>query len=118
MIATIAGFIGVPKWAIIAGLVALAVAGAGLGKCAYDRSIISAHEAKRELGQERADRKADAAVAETRRGDDARLTQETQELERSRTNAQTDIDRRLARHRCLRLQQAARSDGKLAPACP
>ena len=46
MITTIAGFIGVPKWAVIAGLVVLAVIAAGVGKCAYDASVIDKHEAK------------------------------------------------------------------------
>lgn len=112
---------GVPpkfaKAAVIAALFALVIAFFALGKCAYDKSIISRHEVKQEAATAKADRKADTHAAEQRRADDSRLTQEADQLKKVQDNAKTDTDRRLARHRCIRLQQAARRDSKLAPAC-
>lgn len=87
------------------------------GKCAYDHSIINAHEAKQDAANSKADRKADNHAAEQRRADDARLTQETNELNRSTNNGQTDLDRRLAFQRCLRMQQSARAAKRQPPAC-
>jgi uncharacterized protein HemX len=120
-LASLALGLGVPqrfaKAAGILGAVMLLIALLGLGKCAYDRSIIKAHTARQEASNARADRKADTRAAETRRSDDARLAQEQQQLERAQANAQNDTDRRLARHRCLRLQQAARAAGREPPAC-
>lgn len=123
MIATLASLaagLGVParftKAAGIAALVALVVALLALGKCAYDSSVIDTHDAKRDAATATADRKADAAAATERRADDARLSTETRQLEGAR-NASTDLDRRLARHRCLRMQQDARRAGHEPPAC-
>jgi hypothetical protein len=113
--------LGVPpkfaKAATIAALFVLAMSLLALGKCAYDRSIINTHEAKQEAATAKADRKADTAAAEQRRVDDSRLTTEAQELNRSTDHAQTDLDRRLAFQRCLRLQQAARAKHGVVPAC-
>lgn len=95
----------------------LLIGGLGIGKCSYDKSVIEKHAAKQDAANAKADRKADAVVAEQRRKDDARLTQEAQQLERTQDNAKTDADRRVARHHCLRLQQAARRDGKQPPTC-
>jgi len=113
--------LGIParfaKIAIIGTLIVLAVALLGIGKCAYDKSIINAHEAKQEAATAKADRKADAKAAEQRRADDTRISQERQELEKVVSHAPTDLDRRLAFQRCLRLQQAARSSHRVAPSC-
>lgn len=113
--------LGVPqrfaKLAGILGAILLLVALLGVGKCAYDRSIIKNHTARQDASNARADRKADTKAAETRRGDDARLAQEQQQLERAQANAQNATDRRIARHRCLGLQQAARAAGREPPAC-
>lgn len=105
------------KAAIVATLIVLLIALLALGKCAYDKSIIDRHEAKQEAATAKADRRADTKAAEQRRADDNRLTSESDQLEKAQANAKTDLDRRLARNRCIRLQQAARRDGKLAPAC-
>lgn len=113
--------LGIPvrfaKIAVIGTLIVLAVALLGLGKCAYDRSVIKSHEARQDAANAKADRKADAKAAEQRRTDDSRLTQERTELQRSTDNAKTDADRRLAFHRCLRLQQAARAANRKPPSC-
>ena len=83
----------------------------------HDHGVIATHDAKQEAATAKADRQADTTAAVQRRADDTRLTQETQELQRSTTNAQTDVDRRLAFQRCLRLQQAARASHSVVPAC-
>ncbi len=101
----------------IVGLILLIIIALGVGKCTYDRSVIAKHDAKIEAATAKADRKADAAAAVTRRADDARITQEATQLEKVQANAPTDADRRLARHRCLRLQQSARAQGKPSPVC-
>lgn len=102
---------------IFAGLaIAILVLSLGL-KCAYDRSVIRNHTNAQEAATAKADRKADATAADQRRVDDARLSQETQQLEKAQTNATTDTDRRLAKHRCLRAQQEARRLGKQPPTC-
>lgn len=108
---------GLSKVLVTGGLIAALILALGLAKCAYDRSIISNHDAKVEAAAARADQRADTRAADQRRADDARLTTEAQELGRATENAPSDEARRLARHRCLRLQQAARRDGKLSPAC-
>jgi hypothetical protein len=105
------------KVGLIAGAVILLVIGVGVAKCAYDRSIIETHDARQSAANATADRKADAGAAVQRRADDSRLAQETQQLGKVQANAQSDVDRRLARHRCLRQQQAARASGREPPAC-
>lgn len=105
------------KFGLIAAAIVALVIGVGVAKCAYDNSVIEHHEAGQTASNAKADRKADTRSAEQRRADDSRLTQETQQLERAQANAKTDLDRRLARHRCLRQQQAARSSGSKPPAC-
>lgn len=103
----------------VLGLVAaLALLGAFLGlKSCYDHRVIATHEAKQEAATAKADRKADTNAAEQRRADDSRLVNESDQLGKAQANAKTNLDRRLARNRCIRLQQAARRDGKLAPTC-
>lgn len=86
-------------------------------KCSYDRKLIGAHDAKQTAATAVADRKADTKAADQRRVDDARVTQETAQLEKVQANAPTDTARRLARHRCLRAQQSARASGKPSPIC-
>lgn len=89
----------------------------GGAKCAYDASVISRHEAKQDAATAKADRKADAKAAVQRQSDDKRLDQESTQLEKAQANATSDTDRRLARHHCLRLQQAARREHREPPAC-
>lgn len=114
--------LGIPskfaKPAIIAAIIALAVLALGLGKCAYDRSIINAHEAKQDAANSKADRKADAAAAEQRRADDARLQTETQEVNHAVEKAGNDpVARRNAYYACVRAQQLARAKRQQPPTC-
>lgn len=110
---------GATKALGIGALVALLVLGLGIAKCSYDRSIISAHDAKQVAATAKADRKADAKAADERRTDDTRLSAETQALNQVETAHATDDPRtrRIARQRCLRDQQAARASGGEPPTC-
>jgi hypothetical protein len=83
----------------------------------HDHRIISNHDANQRAATTIADRKADDNAAVQRRTDDARLTNESTELNRSTDHASTDLDRRLAFQRCLRLQQSARAAKRQPPAC-
>jgi hypothetical protein len=106
------------KIALIAAGIVAAILSLGITKCVYDHNIIASHEAKQGEATAKADRKADTGAAVTRRTDDARLTTESHQLERSRADvAQTDLDRRLARQRLLRCQQDARAHGRQPSAC-
>jgi hypothetical protein len=118
---SLAGKLGIPeplrKAAVIGTAIVLLISLLAIGKCTYDRSIIKAHQAAQDAANAKADRKADQKAAEQRRADDTRLTQESNELNRSTDHAQTDLDRRLAFQRCLRLQQSARAAKRQPPAC-
>jgi hypothetical protein len=105
------------RFLVYAGLAILVVVALGMAKCTYDRSIIQRHELKIEAEVAKADRKADNKAAEQRRVDDSRLVVEANELKKVQANAQDDIARRLAKHRCLRMQQAARRENKPPPSC-
>jgi hypothetical protein len=107
---------GVKIALIILGVI-LAVILLGIAKCSYDRSVVDKASSKQAASNAKADRTADTAAAVTRRADDARLTQESQQLGKAQSHAQTDLDRRLARARCVRAQQAARANGSEPPAC-
>lgn len=114
--------LGIParfaKIAVIAALVTLLVVGLGVAKCAYDRSIIRAHDAQRDAATAKADRAADAKAAEERRSDDARLTKEGQEIKEAINEAGNDpAARRAAYYRCVAKQQEARQKGALVPDC-
>jgi hypothetical protein len=111
------------RWArpvTIAALVALLVFGLGVAKCAYDRSVINNYTNAAKAKAAAADRKADAKAAVERRTDDARITNEAQELKdvEARHEKESAATRRVARQRCIRLQQQARDAGKQSPACP
>jgi threonine dehydrogenase-like Zn-dependent dehydrogenase len=113
--------LGVParfgKAAVIgAGIILLLIAAFAAVKI-HDHRVIATHDAKQDAATAKADRAADNHAAEQRRTDDARLTQETTELNRSTNNGQTDLDRRLAFQRCLRMQQSARAAKRQPPAC-
>ena len=105
-----------PLMGIIA---ALALIGAFVGlKSCYDRKVVATHNAKQDAATAKADRKADAKAAEQRRADDARLTTETNEIKEAVNEAGTDPRaRRAAFYECVRLQQAARRDGKPPAEC-
>jgi uncharacterized protein YqgC (DUF456 family) len=97
-------------------LLVVAIALLATLRSCYDSRVIAVHEAMVGAATARADRVADQKAAEQRRRDDRRLGSEAAALEGAR-NAPTDLERRRARHSCLRLQQAARAAGREPPAC-
>lgn len=106
------------KWAVIAALFVGVAALLGIGKCAYDKSIIERHNARVEAAIAKADRKADAKAAEERRADDARAVTESQEITEAINEAGSDpAARRRAYYECVRLQQAARRGNKPPADC-
>jgi hypothetical protein len=121
IIAKLALHFGMPergvKIALIGLAIIVAVISLGIAKCTYDRGVVDKASSKQAAANARADRKADAGAAVQRRSDDARLAQESQQLGKAQSHAQTDLDRRLARARCVRAQQAARANGGQPPAC-
>lgn len=108
---------GASKVIVWVGLALALLLVLGTAKCAYDRSVIRNYTANQNAANAKADRKADQAAAEQRREDDARLTTERKQLEEAGKNATNPTDRRIARHRCIRLQQDARAAGREPPAC-
>jgi chorismate mutase len=92
-------------------------------KALYDHSIIKAHDAGIEASAAKADRAADTKAADQRVIDITRETQEEDQLKKAVDHAvkdpkiPDDVERNLAFHRCLRLQQAARANGLKPPAC-
>ena len=110
------------RWArkaAIALLIAAAILLLWLGKLAYDRALVTRHDATQAAETATADRAADAKAATQRRADDARLQAEAAELEKVTHNAaSTDpLGPRRAYYDCVRLQQQARELGRLTPAC-
>lgn len=130
MIALIAGFFlnrgASPKnaraysWAIVIVTLVLLLWGA---KALYDHTVIANHDAKIEASAAKADRKADNAAAIQATKDDQRRAEEGDQLMKAVQNApkdpavSDDLERRLAFHRCLRLQQSARTNGLKPPHC-
>lgn len=121
ILGTVGGLFGLKgKVALaIGGLVLLLAAGGVLWglKALYDHNVIAAHDARQEAATTKADRAADANAATERRADDNRLQSEAAELGKVTNDAQNDRDRRVARQRCIRLQQSARAAGRQSPAC-
>jgi hypothetical protein len=101
-------------YALIALAVALFFFGA---KAIYDHNVVSHYKDKVEASQAKADRKADQNAAQAEKYDVSRQNQEADELIKVQDNAKNEQDRRLAFHRCLRLQQRARDNGLKPPAC-
>lgn len=98
----------------IAVMAALALL-AGLKSC-YDHRVIENHDARQDAANAKADRTADTHAADQRVADDNRIATETTGLQEAQ-HAPTPHDRELARQRCIRLQQAARASGGVAPTC-
>lgn len=114
--------LGVPARFAKAAIIGTAVILLGLAILAavkiHDHRVIATHEAKQEAATAKADRKADAHAAEQRRVDDARSTQETQQIKEAVNEAGSDpAARRAAYYRCVQLQQSARKSGKLPADC-
>jgi hypothetical protein len=104
------------KLPIILGGIVLAIGLFFGAKALYDRSIIKAHDNKREAQIAKDDRKADAKAAVERRADDARITTETQELKEVVREA-APVDRRAAYYACLAKLQDARARNQPPPDC-
>jgi uncharacterized protein HemX len=81
VLTALATLIGVPRHFVIIGLVLLAVLGAGLGKCAYDRSVIRAHETKQEIKQVKRERKADTKLQDQKERDQSAADQRKKEID-------------------------------------
>jgi hypothetical protein len=81
VLTALATLIGVPRHFIIIGLVLLAVLGAGVGKCAYDRSVIDRHETKKELKQVKRERKADDKLNTQKERDELSAQQRQKEID-------------------------------------
>lgn len=85
--------------------------------------IISNHDNAIEASAAKADRQADENEINQRVADDARRAQEQDQLTEAIKNApkdpaiDDDRERALAFHRCLSLQQRARSNGLKPPTC-
>jgi hypothetical protein len=107
-------------WGIVIAVLVMILS---VGKCAYDSSVIEKHDLKTDVIREREDRKADQAAAEQRLEDHQRREQEADQLMKVQEHAAQDpnvddaYERRLAYHRCLRLQQHARQNGLEPPTC-
>lgn len=92
-------------------------------KAAYDAAVVDDYRTEVNLDASRKDHKADIKAAERAAADARRLDFEIDQLEKAVTNAPQDpnvaddTERRLAYHRCLRLQQTARANGSEPPRC-
>lgn len=99
-------------------LLALLAIGLFFGaKAIYDHNVVSGYKTKVEASAAKADRKADQQAADRKELDQARQNAEYNELVKVQENAQNETQRRLAFHRCLRLQQQARDNGLKSPSC-
>jgi uncharacterized protein HemX len=106
------------RLAVIASAIVLLIAILGLGKCAYDKSVIRQHEQKAEIKQVKRERKADANLQVSKGRDDAAAQERKQEI----NNATRTIpdQRPSARQRaiaCVELRREAKQRGKPEPAC-
>lgn len=123
MIATIAKALGIPTFGVWAGLIAILIAVLPLAKCAYDRSIVNAHDTEVNLNAAVEDRKADTTAADQAAKDKLRRDFEADQLKKAQDDApkdpaiSDDRERALAFHRCLSLQQRARANGLEPPVC-
>lgn len=84
----------------------------------HDRRVIETHDATQTAVNAQADRKADQQAADQRRSDDARLSNETTEVNNAVSEAKRNGgDPRAAYYACVKLQQAARASGRVVPSC-
>jgi uncharacterized protein HemX len=81
VLTALATLIGVPRHFVIIGLVLLAVLGAGVGKCAYDRSVIEKHNTKVENKQVKRERKADTNLNTQKEQDELSAQQRQKEID-------------------------------------
>jgi hypothetical protein len=103
----------------IGSLAIAAIALLATGKCAYDRSIVSALDDRRDAELAGPARRADDQAATERRAEDSRTVQEVQQIEKVIKDAPHAplSDARRDYYRCVRLQQQARAAGDPPPAC-
>jgi hypothetical protein len=98
---------------LIAVLFLLALGLFGVGKCSYDRRIISAHNARQDAANAKADRRADQKAADQRVTDVNRANAEQSQIQQAIDEARrTGADPRAAYYECVRRQQAARRAGQ------
>lgn len=119
MIAWIIG-LGVPErfarplliaLAVIAGIAVLCVA-----KCSYDRSVIERHDDARDAAIATQGRAGEAQASDERRADDARISNEKEEMHNATASMpdRAPSDRQRARA-CVILRQQARASGDPVP---
>lgn len=106
-----------PKRAIIGGAILLCVLGFIGWLKLHDHKLVSAHDDYQAVQAAKVDHKADEQSSNQRTADTNRLNNEQTQLQKVEANAPNDLERRRARFACIRLQQAARSNGQLAPDC-
>jgi hypothetical protein len=105
------------------GIVLLALLILWGAKTAYDRSVVKEDDLEEEVEELRADAVADEAARKRELEAAERRAQEAQELKEAITHVPNDpnvddaVERKLAFHRCLKLQQDARQNGSQPPAC-
>jgi uncharacterized protein HemX len=106
------------KFAVIAALISALVVGLGVAKCAYDRSVIKAHEAKAEMKQAKRERKADANLQTAKSRDEAASQQRREEIDNATRNFpdQAPSARQRARA-CVELRRQAQERRAPVPAC-
>lgn len=121
-LASLAVRAGVPqrfaKAAGIAAIAILCIALLAIGKCTYDRSVITKHDAGINAEVATKGREGEATASVERRADDARIQNESQEVK----DAVAPIPDRAtsARQRaraCVILRRQAREAGHPIPAC-
>jgi uncharacterized protein HemX len=106
------------KLAVIGSAIVLLIAGLGLGKCAYDRSVIRQHEQKAALEQAQRERKADTNLQTQKASDDAAAQQRQQEIDNATRNIPDQAPSARQRARvCVELRREAKQRGKPEPAC-
>lgn len=102
-------------WIVLAVLILLALWG---GKCAYDRNLISSHDARQDAANSKADKKADDNSAVQRVTDVTRAQDEkTQTQEAINEARRSGADPRAAYYQCVQRQQSARRAGQPSPKC-
>lgn len=121
VLASLALRAGVPqrfaRAAGIAGLIVALVAMLTLARCAYDRSVIDAHEAKQEAKLAPVIRQADANAAQSRLSDQKR-NQADEDAERAAVAPLPDarLSARQRERACAILRRQARQRGNESPA--
>lgn len=98
--------------AVFAGIAILSLA-----KCSYDRRLIERHDDARDATIAAQGRAGEAQASDERRADDARISNETEEMDNATASMpdRAPSDRQRARA-CVILRQQARASGDPVPA--